>query len=147
MKPNEFLTLIEGYWKEKLTPENRRIYRKAVERFKPDAPAADRRHLDRVLHFLPQNPRRFAGGPRGLTDRRGAGGKATRLPQMPRNHLGFRHGQAPSNGQAIPGGHVLLLHVEGTGPSKGEATKGRATRVDFHCQNRRRYVPRLRRMK
>ena len=36
MKPNEFLTLIEGYWKEKLTPENRRIYRKAVERFKPD---------------------------------------------------------------------------------------------------------------
>ena len=36
MKPNEFLTLIEGYWKEKLTPDNRRIYRKALSRFNPD---------------------------------------------------------------------------------------------------------------
>ena len=36
MKPNEFLALIEGYWKEKLAPDNRRIYRKAVARFKPD---------------------------------------------------------------------------------------------------------------
>ena len=36
MKPNEFLTLIEGYWKEKLTTDNRRIYRKALARFKPD---------------------------------------------------------------------------------------------------------------
>ena len=36
MKPNEFLTLIEGYWKEKLTADNRRIYRKALARFKPD---------------------------------------------------------------------------------------------------------------
>ena len=36
MKPNEFLTLIEGYWTEKLHPGNRRIYRKAMARFKPD---------------------------------------------------------------------------------------------------------------
>ena len=36
MKPNEFLSLIEGYWKEALTSDNREIYRRAVSRFKPD---------------------------------------------------------------------------------------------------------------
>ena len=36
MKPNEFLTHIESYWKEKLTPDNRRIYRDEISGFKPD---------------------------------------------------------------------------------------------------------------
>ena len=36
MTPNRFISTIESYWKEKLSPDNVRIYHQAVARFKPD---------------------------------------------------------------------------------------------------------------